>query len=339
MHDQEAAMSLSAKKSRRLDVDFTNLYPPFPREVFFDLNNTCNSRCFFCSNSKISEPAYLDKAFGFKLLRDFFECGAREAAFFATGEPFLRTDLAEFIREAKSIGYEYVFLNSNGIAASPERARPVLEAGLDSIKFSINAGSRESYKKVHGVDRFDQVIQNIRWFHEFRTSSRLPYHIYVSMVPTSMTKDEFPMLSSLLAGFVDEIDSRGCSNQGGNMLENNRTEAIDKGNLLGSLRQGRHSGRCPDVFSRCTVTPQGYLSACVVDYHNYLVVADLHKTHVKDAWHNEAYVALRKKHSTGDLEGLICNNCLNNCGGTAEPLDPGFVQPFKAKPGAARKNP
>lgn len=322
--------TLSEKKSKRMDVDFTNFYPPFPREVFFDLNNTCNSRCFFCSNSKIFKPAYLDKALGFKLLRDFFDCGSREVALFATGEPFLRKDMAEFVREAKHIGYEYIFLNSNGILATPERAQTVLEAGLDSIKFSINAGTRQSYKKVHGVDCFDQVIENIRWFNEFRAKSGLSFRIYVSMVPTTLAQDEFLLLSSLLDGFVDEIDCRGCSNQGGNMLENNQTEKIDKGNLLGSLRQGHHSGKCPDVFFRCTVTPQGYLSACVVDYRNYLVVADLHKTYVKDAWHNDLFVALRRKHSEGDLRGIICHNCLNNCDTPVHPINPAFAEEFKA---------
>ena len=232
--------SLSAKKAKRMDVDFTNLYPPFPREVFFDLNNTCNSRCFFCSNSKISKPAYLDKELGFKLLRDFFEGGTREIAFHATGEPFLRKDLVEFIREAKRIGYNYIFLDSNGILATAERAQPVLEAGLDSIKFSINAGTRQSYKKVHGVDRFQQVIKNIQWFHKFRSNSKLSFRIYVSMVLTISTQNEFPSLVKLLSDFVNEIDCRGCSNQGGNMLENNQTEKINKGDLVGSLGRKCH---------------------------------------------------------------------------------------------------
>lgn len=330
-------MSLSEKKSKRMDVDFTDLRPPFPREVFFDLNNTCNSRCFFCSNSKIAKPAYLDKTLGFKLLQDFYDCGSREIALHATGEPFMRKDLAEFVKKAKSVGYEYVFLNSNGILATPERARPVLEAGLDSIKFSINAGTRESYRKVHGVDHFDTVIENIRWFHGFRQKSGLRYRMYVSMVPSSLAEGEWPLLVKLLGEYVDEMDCRGCSNQGGNMVENNSTEKIDKRNLLGSLNKGYHCGKCPDLFFRCTVTPQGYLSACVVDYRNYLVVADLNKTYVKDAWHSDAYIALRKRHSEGKLEGLICYNCLNNCDSPVYPLNAEFAEPFKVKEGETKK--
>lgn len=321
--------TLSGKKSKRMQADLNNPYPPPPREVFFDINNTCNSRCFFCSNRKIGERALLDKELGFRLLKEFFDFGTREVALHATGEPFLRQDLVDFVRKAKQIGYEYVFINTNGILATPERAKPVLDAGLDSIKFSVNAGSRSSYKEVHGVDFFDTVIKNIKWFHAYREESGLGYGIYLSSVFNSKSKGDRDNLHMLVSDYVDEIDDRGCSNQGGNMLENKATEKINPKNLLGSLKESQYTGRCPDLFFRCTVTPQGYLSACVVDYQNYLIIADLNISSVRDAWHCREYVKLRERHISGDLKGMICDNCLNNCEEDPSPLDPKYASPFK----------
>jgi MoaA/NifB/PqqE/SkfB family radical SAM enzyme len=320
--------SLSQKKSKRVRVDFTNPYPPFPREVLFDLNSTCNCRCFFCSNRKMPKRGLLDKKLCFRLMREFFDMGTRETALYSTGEPFLRPDLAEFVAEAKRIGYEYIFITSNGTLAGPERARPVLDAGLDSIKFSVNAGTRKSYKGVHGVDLFDKVIENIKWFHRYRRRSGLGYRIYVSMVPTSMTRGEWTLLQRLLLPYADEMDCRSCSNQGANMLENNLTERIEGRNLLGSLKEEQYTDKCPDVFFRCTITPDGYLSACVVDYQNYLIVADLNRVSAKDAWHSERFVDLRKRHASGDLKGLVCHSCLNNCREDAAPLMPEYFRPF-----------
>ncbi len=328
--------TLSERKAKRMQVDFTNPYPPFPREVFFDLNNTCNCRCYFCGNHKMSIKASMDKELGFRLLKDFYDNGSRELALYATGEPFLRSDLSEFVSKAKMIGYEYIFISSNGTLATPEKAKPALDAGLDSIKFSVNAGTRESYLKVHGLDLFETVIENIKWFYEYRKESGLNYRIYISMVPTKATKVEWPILQNILKGYVDEMDFRGCSNQGANMLENNLTETIDAKNILGSLSKNQYTGRCPDLFFRCTVTPQGYLSACVVDYQNYLIVADLNKVPVRDAWHSEQYVALRKRHISGKLKGLICYNCINNCETECAPLNPDYATPFKVNPGKAR---
>jgi len=321
--------TLAEKKSKRMQVDFANPFPPAPREVFFDLSNVCNSKCYFCSNKKISKPAFLDKKLGFRLMQEFFDFGARDIGLFATGEPFLRNDFADFVKEAKRIGYEYSFIDTNGILATPERAKPALDAGLDSIKFSVNAPSRELYKQVHGVDAFDQVIENIKWFHRYRRESGLNYRIYLSMVLTSKVSEDWKGFCDMISPYIDDLNQRGCSNQGGNVLENNTTEKIDKDNLLGSLKRNQHTGKCPDPFFRCTVTPQGYLSACVVDYQNYLIIADLNTTSVKDAWHSDAYVAFRKRHINNDLKGLMCYCCLNNCEMHAVPLNEKYATPFK----------
>lgn len=319
---------LSQKKSERMEVDFNNPYPPAPREVFLDLNNTCNLRCFFCSNPKINKRSVLDKKLGFRLLKEFFDFGTKEIALYANGEPFLRQDLADFVQEAKQIGYEYIFISTNGILAVPERAKPVLDAGIDSIKFSVNASSRSGYKQVHGVDCFDRVIDNIKWFHSYRKDSGLNYKIYVSTVLNSKIEGGSVGLRNLLSAYIDEFDDRGCSNQGGNMLENNLTEKVNPKNLLGSLKENQYTNRCPDIFFRSIVTAQGYLSACVADYQNYLIIADLNNAHIKDAWHCDEYVNLRKRHINGDLKRLICNNCLNNCKEESFPLNPKYANPF-----------
>ena len=322
---------LSDKKSKRMQVDFTNPYPPPPREVFFDLNNVCNSRCFFCSNKKIKNPAFLEKGLGFRLMKDFFDFGVRDIGLFATGEPFMRNDFVDFVKEAKRIGYSYVFINTNGILATPERAQGVLEAGLDSVKFSINAPTKELYKEVHGVDAFDQVIENIKWFHRYRQEHKLHYKLYASMVMNSKVRNKaiWEHFHVMLSRYLDDLSWRECSNQGGNILENNSTEEINKDNLLGSLKKDQFTGKCPDPFFRCTVTPQGYLSACVVDYQNYLIIADLNTIPIKEAWHSQVFVDFRKRHINNDLKGLMCYQCLNNCEDHVEPLNRKFAVLFK----------
>ncbi|MCK5615194.1 radical SAM protein, partial [Candidatus Pacearchaeota archaeon] len=306
--------------SKRTCVDWTNLKPPFPKEVFIDVTNYCNHECFFCSNRKLSQKINLDKNLAFRIIDECAQNGTEDIGVYTTGEPFMRRDLSEFIAYAKKKGIKYVFLGTNGALAVPERAKEVLDAGLDSIKFSVNAGTRESYLKVHGRDDFDKVIENIKWIHNYREESGLTYGIYVSMVPSYLTENEFPLLEKEIGSYVDVINQRSCSTQGGNMYENNEKQEIDKKNLLGSLTEGEVCGKCPDLFTRAVVTPHGYLSACVVDYQNYLCVADLHEVTLSEAWHSDVYVDLRRRHVEGKLEGLMCNNCLNNVNESVEPI-------------------
>lgn len=319
------------KKKARMVATFTE-NPPFPREILFEPNNTCNHRCFFCAHSKMTRDSQsMDKKLGERLLKEAFDAGARDIGLFATGEPFVCKNLAWFISKAKEIGYEYVFLDSNGALVVPKVARQVIDAGLDSIKFSINAGTKQTYMKVHGFDDFDKVISNIRWFREYRDMNRLNLRIYASMVITSISRKEVNTLKNLLAPLIDKFFERECSNQGGNMLENNNAEKINKKNLLGSRRKNEIGVKCTEPFNRLTVTSEGFLTGCVVDYSNSLIMADLRKTNILEAWNSTAYRKFRRRHIEKKMEGLICMSCITNRAYPTEPTSSEFYSPYRNK--------
>jgi len=328
----KAATPYEQKQLQRFNVEW-QVVPPMPREVLFDLNTHCNHRCFFCSNHRIAERIFMDKDLMLRLMRECREFGVTDIGLYATGEPFLRRDLAEIVRFAKDFGFSYIFITTNGALATPARAKEVIDAGIHSIKFSINAGNRESYRMVHGKDDFDKVIRHLRWCHQYRTANKVDVKLYVSMVPTHVTGGQWEQLLALVGDCVDGSSLRHCSNQGGNMLENNQTETIDSKNLLGSLPAGlAQGGRCPDPFYRVVITPEGYLTNCVVDYQNALCVADLRTTTLKDAWGNEHARRLRTAHLEGKLEGLICDCCLTNTGAPFKPIRPELARPSRKPP-------
>lgn len=329
MRPPEITTPYEQKQLQRFSVEWT-LVPLMPREILFDLNSHCNHQCFFCSNHRIAEKRFLDKDLMLRLMRECRDLGITDIGLYATGEPFFRRDLAEIVKYAKDFGFPYVFIATNGALATPERAKEVIDAGIDSIKFSINAGNRESYRIVHGKDDFDTVIENLRWCHQYRVKNKLNMRLYVSMVPTHVTEGQWEQLMAIVGDYVDGSSLRHCSNQGGNMLENNQSETIDSANLLGSLPEGlAQSGKCPDPFYRAVITPGGYLSNCVVDYQNALCVADMRTTTLKEAWGNDHARRLRACHLDGKLEGLICNGCLNNSIAEFEPLRPELARPIR----------
>ena len=316
------------KQEDRLKVNYS-LVPPFPREVFLDVTNFCNHECFFCSNTEMRKKAMIDPMLAKRLLREAREYGSTDVGLYATGEPFLYPHLEAVLREAKNLGFKYVFLTTNGSLCTPENVKRILDAGLDSIKFSINAGTRRSYKRVHGKDDFEKVINNVKWCYQYKVDTGMEYGIYVSMVKTKQTENEDKLLKEILLPYVEDFQVRGCSNQGGNKIENNVSEIIQKGNLLGSLRSGQMVGVCClDIFGRATITPEGYLSACVVDYQNYLIVADLNKCTLKEAWESEVYKDLRRRHLDAELDGIICNCCLNNIQTDVYPLNEKYAKAF-----------
>jgi len=322
--------TLTEKQIERVKGAIYEKDPPFPRELYLELNNTCNHTCFFCSNEKMTRS---NKQMPFvlveKIMIDAYLAGARDIAFYATGEPFMYKKLPDAIRKAREIGYDYIFITSNGALAGPKKSIPVINAGLDSIKFSINAGTKESYENTHGQDDFDKVIKNVKWWHQYRVDNKLDFKIYVSMVPTPTNQGEYDNLISLIGDCLDqEIDQRQCSNQGGNMLENNTVVEIDEKSILGTLKVDQYTDICPDPFNRVVVSSEGYLTACVVDYQNALIIADLNSEDIKDAWSSQKYQNFRQKHLEKELLGVICHNCMNNCHDSYKPLDVGYFKPI-----------
>jgi radical SAM protein with 4Fe4S-binding SPASM domain len=325
--------TLSSKQNERLkNIDYS-LNPKIPKELYLELNNTCNHKCIFCSNEKMTRSKEnIDKELAKRIMREAHQLGVTDISFFATGEPFLVSDLDFYIKYSKEIGFKYVFLTTNGALAKPKLAKKVIDAGLNSIKFSVNAGTRESYKAVHGRDDFIEVVKNIKWIYEYKEENNIDLKLYSSMVPNPQNIGEYNSLMSNIGKFLDdEIHQRECSNQGGNMLENNEITEINPDSILGTLRQNQYQEKkiCPDPFNRIVVSSEGYLTACVVDYQNSLIISDLSKSSLKESWNNEKYLELRKKHLDGNLEGTICYNCLYNKSEEFKPLSKEYFKPFK----------
>lgn len=77
------------------------------------------------------------------------------------GEPTLRRDLVEIVRGLKQLGYRDVSMTTNGFLLK-DLAYKLKLAGLDRINVSLHAISRETFKKITGVDAFDRVIEGIK---------------------------------------------------------------------------------------------------------------------------------------------------------------------------------
>jgi len=318
-------MKIIERKKRAVEAEVSET-PDFPKEIFFDLTSCCNHACVFCANPLIKNKITMKPDKVKRLLKEAYDCGVRDLGLYATGESFLVNKLPEYIKFAKGIGYEYLFITTNGALATPIRAKQALDAGLDSIKFSISAGTRESYEKIHGKDDFDKVIDNLKWVSRYRDESQLSYRIYVTMVYTDKTKDEVKLLKDIVMPYIDEWDPHSLNNQCGNMHENNELMEINANDPRGRGKRNI----CFQPFKGFSITPEGYMSACVLDYSKDLIVADLNKTTMLEAWNNEIYRSFRRKHIEGNLKDSICFNCVNNKNEPVVALMPEYAQHFKS---------
>ncbi len=145
--------------------------PPCPRSVKVELTARCNFNCSFCATGyKLRDKRDMDWQFYLKLLSDLKRSGVEEVGMFYLGESFLLPWLPDAIKAAKDMGFEYVFLTTNGSLCTPEKVEACMAAGLDSLKFSLNYADEEQFANIAQVKRslFMDLVRNVKSTHRIR---------------------------------------------------------------------------------------------------------------------------------------------------------------------------
>ncbi len=299
---QNRLSEITAKKDYKLIPEIPN------KNLLIEITNKCNCNCIFCANSKmIRSRKNIDDKFIYKVLNEAYELGVREVGFYTTGESMLNENLYDYIKYAKTIGYNYVYLTTNGILLDENSMIKLVKNGIDSIKISINAINKEDYKLIHGVDCFNLVINNLKYLFNFREKNKLPFKIYVSYIATKYTDYKINVIRDFFIKYCDDVAIINVRNQSGMMPEINDLLLCEED---ATKVQGRRLVPCHYVFDTINITSEGYITACCTDFENYLAYADLNKVSIKEAWTNELITLLRKKHLENKLEGTLCANCI-----------------------------
>ncbi len=286
-------------------------WPAFPNQIQVEVSNICNHECNFCAYPAMQrKKAHMPKALFKKVVKDAFDLGAREIGLFAGAEPLTCKWLDEYILFCKDVGFEYQYISTNGALGSGEKFIKLIDAGLSSIKFSVNGGNREVYRKVHGKDDFDKVMDNIAFVDSYRKSIKKDIYLGVSFVGTPATKHTFEELKLILDGIVDEVIYYEASNQSGQMPDLPLPPYRD----------------CHLPFNKAHISVEGYLKACCNDYENYLAIADLKTTSLLEGWQSKVFRELRRKHLNNNLDGTLCANCIRGCQVAPKPLNDDLTQ-------------
>ena len=288
--------------------------PPFPKNALIELTNACNHACVFCKNShQLRKPTYLSFETYSLFIKQAVKLGLEEVGLYATGEPFMLKNIEKYILFAKKNGVKRVYCTTNGVLAEISKVKKCFNAGLDSIKFSINASNKEDYKIIHGKDDFDKVIKNLKEIYNWKKENKLSLQILGScVVVPSMPhtkKEHFRIFNK----YFDDSMYVESTSQGGQKFDYPLPEN-DLKKIFTSLDEvdEKDLKPCWMVFNRYHLTAEGYLTACCVDYNLNLVFSDINKENLIESWHNNLIKKLREKHIQKKLDNTICHSCLTN---------------------------
>jgi len=303
------------KRLNQFEVDEYREVAEYPKNALIEVTNSCNHKCVFCkSSNQLRRATYLDLSVFRRFVEEAAELGLEEVGLYGTGEPFMVKNIHEFIGAAKTAGVRRVYLTSNGALATRDRVKKCVEAGLDSIKFSINAGNAQDYYLIHGSDDFDTVLENVVGIHEWVQAENIPLQMLGSCVAVPSLGHIHEEHRQHFAPYFEDIQYVIASSQGGQAfdisLHTDDLSAVFDRNMF-QANDGAVSP-CSMLWNRYHLTAEGYLTACCVDYDLNLAFGELSSASLADAWNNEKIKSLRRKHIEGKLEGTICDQCIRN---------------------------
>ena len=293
--------------------------PPAPRSVKIELTARCNYRCKFCALA-LRPPSQQSGDMAWPLFaritREMRDAGVEEFGLFYIGESFLAPDL--LARAVRFLKYDleapYVFLTSNASAATDVAVEQCMAAGLDSLKWSINAATPEQFKAITGVsDRlFERALAHVAEAKAIRDRGGYHCRLSASSIKYDGTQGEQmeALLEARVRPYVDEHywlplysmaaqAAPGEAAIGYTPTQGNRGRAD---NLVESLP-------CWALFTEGHVLSDGRLSACCFDASGDWVMADLQRMPFVEAWQSAQFQALRAAHLARDVRGTICERC------------------------------
>lgn len=148
---------LESQASREVVVE------PLPYDYRIHIAMPCNQACIMCVPD-FNHPRDILPFEGFVALFDQIKQAASHITLIG-GETFMYP----WIREALQLIAQHpieVTVHTNSFMLNDRVAEPLLSLHELNLKCSIDAGTRETYRKIRGRDHFDRVVANMRRFSE-----------------------------------------------------------------------------------------------------------------------------------------------------------------------------
>lgn len=306
-------MNLSERYSQKLQAHNNSEVNLDGVLVQLEVTNACNHKCIFCPNVDSSrKKKMMDFDFAKRIMEECagLLCNDKKICFHMNGEPLLYKQLPELVKLSKVLGYSYSFITTNGSVASDVLLKRLFDEGLDSIKFSINAGTRETYRKIHGADDFDKAVSALQFAYDYRKTSGLNYKIFVSCVGIEQNYNELKHFEEFASQYSDEVVFYYPCSYAGQKIQAAKSFYKDMSDLDIKTFQIKHTLPCSVLWNSINVTCEGYLALCCSEADNRLIIEDLNHMSVKEAWLGDKMNSVRQGHMDRNIQHMPCYSCI-----------------------------
>ena len=278
----------------------------FPIRFNIEPTNYCNLSCSMC-------PRELNRPFGYmginlfqKIIDESILYGKRLIITInKDGEPLLHPELPQMIQYAKHKKAAFkVNFYTNGVLLTEAKSIELIKSGLDTIHISIDAFTKETYKKIKNSQKLDAVEGNVKGLVELKKKyhSKTPL-VIVKVIHTPDTEDEIkPFINKwkCIADFVEIGEYHtwdGTINNSSLLTSNNSTTKMTR-------------YPCTFLWYNPVILWDGRVATCCVDYQGKGIIGDIKENTLAEIWQGNALQKIRRAHLEGLYDTIpLCSKC------------------------------
>lgn len=241
-----------------------------PRRVTIETIFGCNASCPMCP---IDEPTGRKKGLmPLELFREIidgltpYRDQIQMMDFYCLGEPFLDPHIAERVSYAKARGFRNLGISTNVDLLTEEKARRILEAGVDTIILSIDGVRKETHEAIRPGVIFERVVANAERAVSLRDAGGFKTRFVVRFIRQNRNRSEWQAyrefwserLSRERGDFVTAYDVHSCEETG-----LTKEEALAP---LGGVDERIERKPCHLPFEVLNILADGTVPLCSVDW-------------------------------------------------------------------------
>lgn len=286
-----------------------------PYSAFIFPTTYCNFKCKYCGHSLGHKemkrrynfsPEHMSMDTFYKTVEQLkeFPDKLKMVSLTGQGEPLLNPHIAEMVRIIKEEEItERVEIITNASLLVREKADALIEAGLDTLRISLQGLSSEKYKSICGADiDFDAFMDNVRYFYRHKKNTNL----FLKVMDVALDDGEAEKFYDLFKDCTDRmyIERMLPAYDGVELTDGMEIEYDRYGNKTQKLNKV-----CPLAFYMIGIFPNGDVEPCDT-ICKPVVLGNVHDGRLVDMWKSDKLHDFWKMHLQGKrFTNKYCANC------------------------------
>jgi MoaA/NifB/PqqE/SkfB family radical SAM enzyme len=191
-------------------------------------------------------------------------------------------------------------------------AKGIVEAGLDSIRISVEHVNDAGYRKITNTQtKYEHIRRNVEYLFNEKTKKKSNLKIHAKLIDTGLSDFEKEKFIKDFSGISDSIninpiDGRNNSHGYDFSLGQGISSTTDYANTLSKMNRVV----CPQPFYTMAVNFNGLVSVCCIDWSFDTIIGDAGKESLVDIWRGDKLREFRIMHLKGERKKInICADC------------------------------